>query len=680
MTMRRPVLGLTLLLATQVAMARTRAVVSPSPLRDIALSRELAVSDIDYVPGNGYLDFSPRIAVAPEQELVVWHGKAVRLDVNGLPLDRTPILLPIDARAVAWDGSRYIAIGLADARIDSVEITTDGTVGPVKRGVVKLPGRNIFWLEIAITPHDTLISYYFEGFDGTATTFVVSARNGTMWKSTGWSFTSRFRLIRGDGDLVLVLGSLGNSALIDGSRVTPVALAAENGTWTGSDFLAVSESSTGIVANHVSRDAVVFPPFLVHASKAASLAPSVACADGACRIVWKERRVAGFDRNLVITAFDLYSTTTVNDVAAPAEKFDTDNDRVVGSEGVIDWPWIAVEHGSAVIVWSRGLVSDLYSRVFYAARLPFATPAKPQPVLISGRARAQSSATLTTAPSGVRVWWPDGAQQRSTEIDPTGQRSSDLTGDTLDPKASSDHLIVASRADNEVVVLDADSGATMRTFTLPFRVDSAACARNDCLGISTHAIVRFTTGGNVIGNPLTVTPGLNVLAVAARGDDYLLAFSDLALGARVGRFFSDNRISNLTPIPSGVFLALVGSETSWLVATQDGEFTKTFLVDDANVNAGAQFKATFPHFAWDGRNWIAVWSTDVKDIVGARLSSDARTVDATFAVAATDYDETLGDVKSIGNGRTAVAYVRRATEQLYGGVNRVFIRWIENSR
>jgi len=179
------------------------------------------------------------------------------------------------------------------------------------------------------------------------------------------------------------------------------------------------------------------------------------------------------------------------------------------------------------------------------------------------------------------------------------------------------------RRDHSIDVLDAATGALLRNFTLPVPIGSAACTSNDCVGISGSTLIRFTLFGTVIGDPLTL-PEFNILGAAVRGNDYLIAVYDGASGLRVGRFFSDNSISNLTPIPSGgTITALLSNDAEWFVSTQDGALTKTFLVDDTSIRAGVQFNASAARFAWDGKNWIAAWD-DGHDIYASRLSPTPR--------------------------------------------------------
>src|ERR1051326_2992360 len=226
---------LSLVLIPQLAFARARSIDTPPVLHDVTLTREIPVSDIAYGPGLGYNEGNPRIAVAPNQELVVWNGKAARLDANGNAIDTIPIALPIKASAVAWNGSHYVAFGHDLDRIDSVEITTDGVIGPVTRGIANAGEINVYGLDVAITPHDTILAFSLLDRDGHRSIRVVSLANGILWNVPGYDV----RLIRGDGDLVFAASSSG-SILIDGSRVTPLVIAATNATWTGHDFIAVN--------------------------------------------------------------------------------------------------------------------------------------------------------------------------------------------------------------------------------------------------------------------------------------------------------------------------------------------------------------------------------------------------------------------------------------------------------
>lgn len=673
---------LSLVLIPQLALARTRSIDTPSPLRDVTLSREIAVSDIAYGPGLGYNEGSPHIAVAPNQELVVWNGKAARLDANGIAIDTIPIQLPIKATAVAWNGSRYVAFGHDLDRIDSVEITTDGVIGPVTRGIANAGEINVYGVDVAITQHDTILAFSLLDRDGKRSIRVVSLTNGILLNVPG----NDVRLIRGDGDLVLAASSAG-SVLFDGTHMTPLGVAATNAAWTGHDFIAVNTPDKRVVGFHVSRDGAVGPQITIHTSTDGASSPAVACDGDSCRVVWKERRIVSVNFLIVDAAYDLYAATLVNDVPGDAVKLESDDDHPTRYAGLVDVPAIVMQNGSTILAWSRSIVTGTFElRDFYASKLTTTI----QPQHISLRARGQYSDALTTSPSGVRVWWQESIfpnfQQRSTHVDREGNRAYDVAADVpFFPMTSNGREAFTQRPDYSIAVLDATTGALLRTFTLPVPIDAIRCTLDDCVAYDSSndgdTLLHFTTSGTLIGDPVKLIPGLHVVGVAARGHDYLLAFYDQGSGLRVGRFFSDNRISDLTPVPSGgSLIAFTANDDVWFLATQDLH-AHTFIIDDSGVKRGTDLTMLEPKFAWDGKNWMLAWIQD-GDVYAARLSADASTLldPNGFAVAATSYDEGLGDIKSIGNGRAAISYSRIATERQYGTAQRVFVRWIENDR
>jgi len=73
---------------------------------------------------------------------------------------------------------------------------------------------------------------------------------------------------------------------------------------------------------------------------------------------------------------------------------------------------------------------------------------------------------------------------------------------------------------------------------------------------------------------------------------------------------------------------------------------------------------------WDGRRYALAFS-DGKDVFVTHLGTDSPA-----AIAVSADIESNGALAALGNGVLIAAYVRQATEQVYGGVPRVFVKGI----
>lgn len=86
-----------------------------------------------------------------------------------------------------------------------------------------------------------------------------------------------------------------------------------------------------------------------------------------------------------------------------------------------------------------------------------------------------------------------------------------------------------------------------------------------------------------------------------------------------------------------------------------------------------------PAITWTGDRYLVAWE-ERRNIMGAWLATDGELLSAAFAIAATSDDEGRIMLTPVRRGRAAATYSRVATEPLYGGVERVFQRFINSGQ
>ncbi|HKO57383.1 MAG TPA: hypothetical protein VJ276_16025 [Thermoanaerobaculia bacterium] len=102
-----------------------------------------------------------------------------------------------------------------------------------------------------------------------------------------------------------------------------------------------------------------------------------------------------------------------------------------------------------------------------------------------------------------------------------------------------------------------------------------------------------------------------------------------------------------------------------------------FLLTDSRVATGPGLEQ--PSVVWDGVEFVVAFSGG-GDVYASRVRrrSDSTVLEGKFAVAASGDFEGDPAVVLMGTGRVGFLYDRVATEPLYGGVPRVFLRLLEN--
>lgn len=111
----------------------------------------------------------------------------------------------------------------------------------------------------------------------------------------------------------------------------------------------------------------------------------------------------------------------------------------------------------------------------------------------------------------------------------------------------------------------------------------------------------------------------------------------------------------------------------------NGRYVDPFgpLLTDTRVATGAGYDN--PSVVWDGVEFVVAFNA-AGDVFASRVRrrSDSTVVEGKFALAATSDYESEPAVVLMGTGRVGFLYDRVATEPLYGGVPRVFLRLLEN--
>jgi hypothetical protein len=111
----------------------------------------------------------------------------------------------------------------------------------------------------------------------------------------------------------------------------------------------------------------------------------------------------------------------------------------------------------------------------------------------------------------------------------------------------------------------------------------------------------------------------------------------------------------------------------------NGRYVDPFgpLLTDTRVATGAGYDN--PSVVWDGVEFVVAFNA-AGDVFASRVRrrSDSTVVEGKFALAASSDVEAEPAVVLMGTGRAGFLYDRIATEPLYGGVSRVFLRLLEN--
>jgi hypothetical protein len=111
----------------------------------------------------------------------------------------------------------------------------------------------------------------------------------------------------------------------------------------------------------------------------------------------------------------------------------------------------------------------------------------------------------------------------------------------------------------------------------------------------------------------------------------------------------------------------------------NGRYVDPFgpLLTDTRVATGAGYDN--PSVVWDGVEFVVAFNAG-GDVFASRVRrrSDSTVVEGKFALAASSDVEAEPAVVLMGTGRVGFLYDRVATEPLYGGVPRVFLRLLEN--
>jgi hypothetical protein len=325
--------------------------------------------------------------------------------------------------------------------------------------------------------------------------------------------------------------------------------------------------------------------------------------------------------------------------------------------GVQQSPQVAIGHDNFMVVWEEG-------SVVYASRLTFAGE------LLDGRGIKLSTKigkmprVVFDGQTYVVAWWSQSTWVVAAHVSPDG---------------------TILKAD-ETPILASCSG----DFGLATDGATALVVASDCQSYRVSAVRLHRDG--VADSPIFVSPQsmTDAPTVSWNGERYLVAWRQLISlpsnhypnyrgNILAARLSSSLAVLDTAPIPIAVsdtenaVAPLVASNgTDFLVAWTTGTPRARVVKRDGAVGepiAGvAQGLGT--SLAWDGRRYALAF-TDAKDVFVTRVGEGSPA-----AIAASADVESNGALAALGNGVLIAAYVRQATEQLYGGVPRVFVKGI----
>jgi hypothetical protein len=382
-----------------------------------------------------------------------------------------------------------------------------------------------------------------------------------------------------------------------------------------------------------------------------------------------------------------------------------------------------------LLAWTDGpqASADIKAEVLNSATLTQAAA----PIVVSWSAREQLAPRIAFSGRNYLIVWEELGSVRAARMDPTG-RSLDLNGLTVtsDPQPQSSPRVVFDGAAYVVSWLsgdglrmnriDPDSGALLNGngvgVTLPA---SSVCnydlatdgtvtmlAFSDCKTASLQ-VMRVNRSLLPLDVPLTATPSGMATAspsIAWSGSQWLVAFQEVIplpilidplppeLRSR-GNIRAVRISSAMTPLDTQPIVVAVSdadfvtlqsphaasSGDDYLIAWTRGlspqEVRARHVLPNGNLGTSLLIgPGTSTSTVWAGTAYAIGFTSPAGDVVGTMLGKIGDTVpDAMFKISATtDIEGTSALIAA--NGRLSAAYTRAATESLYGGVFRVFVR------
>lgn len=316
------------------------------------------------------------------------------------------------------------------------------------------------------------------------------------------------------------------------------------------------------------------------------------------------------------------------------------------------WPQIAIGRDNFMVVWEE-------SSVVYASRMTFAGE------LLDGRGIELSKKVgkrprvVFDGETYVVAWWSSGNSIVAANIRPDG------TIVQADEKP-----IVASCSGDFGLATD---GAT------------ALVAATDCYQVNVARVHR-----DGIADPpvlVSATSLTDAASVSWNGSGYLVVWRDLVyqihlyrgnlLAARLSA-----SLASLDQAPLRIAISdtedarvpLVASNgTDFLVAWTVGLTVRARVVKSGGAlgeTMASVARGSGTSLAWDGRRYTLAFS-DANNVFATQVGAGSPA-----AIAASPDVESDAALAPLGNGVLIAAYVRQATEQVYGGMPRVFVKGI----
>jgi hypothetical protein len=246
---------------------------------------------------------------------------------------------------------------------------------------------------------------------------------------------------------------------------------------------------------------------------------------------------------------------------------------------------------------------------------------------------------------------------------------------------------------SNLVAIDPDTGA-LRSGAPGGRVAHLATDGNVTMLVyetgGAIAALRFDHELRPVGTALTITPKTMVAdnpAVTWSGKEWLVAFNERIAGrvnARAVRISPAMTLLDTEPILVGEDAAIpvvASSGDDFLIAWSGGAAYDIFarhMLHDGTLGpeiavGSARFYLT--NAIWTGTSYAIGFPSDGHDAIGVTIGKfGVSRPGPAFQISATPDGEEWSCALVAANGRITGAYEREATEPLYGGADRVFVR------
>jgi hypothetical protein len=661
-----------------------------------AIPNERAVSAPFYTGARDYPG-APSVASDGQNALVAWH--AWRREA-------------IYAARVGSDGTLLDRAGIRIARIPSHDGARDDTVGPW----VFYTGNAyvIFWNhdgvqsarlgrdgQVIDAPHLALGNATITGIATNGSVFVAAyGRRLAVLDLTGRPL-ERDIAVPGANDQAITLTSNGRGFLATWPSIIPIAsalnvLALDAGGHPAAPPQLIDVPVTAQYAQASNGDdyLVILPRrfdgarFALHLSAAGEplatrpLPATASSDDGA--LVWTGSAYLYTFLGNGISGLRLDAAGTPLD-AAPAQV----------AKGLGWTQRSAFAGGSVVIAWNGDDVS--------ASLVSPASLAQTPPLLLSMSADEQRMPAIAFSGRNYLVAWDEEprTQTWAARIDLDGRVQDVIKLEGTFPQVVFDgrNFVISSwgnASDLRLTSIDPDSGATRNSVVAAYgRVPHIASDGNVTMfvydaGNRSLAALRFDHDLQSIGTPLTITPKTMFAdnpAVTWSGKEWLVAFNERVTGrtdTRAVRISPAMTLVDTEPIlvaEDAAIPVVASSGDDFLIAWSRGiayDVVARHMRRDGTLGSeialgSARFYVSSA--IWTGSSYAVGFPSDGYDAVGVMVGKFGATAPgARFQISATPDAEEWSCALVSENGRITGAYERQASEEVYGGIGRVFVR------